>query len=281
MFAHGLSFPFTDVLITGVWSDLTSDSKIINNSYLFDLASSLQDSVIASKAVSTTDKYLGGWKRWKAFAQQHDLQVFPVKPMYLALYIQHLSRSASSIAPIDTAIYSIRWAHSLADISSPSESFLVKSAVEGFRRKLAKPKSPKEPISSEDLAKLVADKGGKDASIYDIRLICICLLSFAGMLRSDEIISVRLRDIAFFHDHMSLYIPKRKNDKYRQGHTVYIARTGNATCPVAMCERYIAMLGISAKPSHPLICGFRYSKYNGIKPTRKPLTLFICQRSGY
>ncbi|XP_041466301.1 uncharacterized protein LOC121416849 [Lytechinus variegatus] len=219
------------------------------------------------------DKNLVGWKLWKLFAAQHDLRAFPVKLVHLALYVQHLAKSSASISPIDTAIYSIRWAHTLADISpSPTDSSIVKLAVEGSRRSLAKPKSPKEPVSSSDLAQLVADKGGQDASAFDLRLLFICLVAFAGMLRCDELISVRMRDLSFFHDHMALYVPRRKNDKYRQGHTVFIARSGNPTCPVAMSERYIAMLGISDKPSHPLVCGFKRTKRHGLKPTSKPLS---------
>jgi integrase len=176
------------------------------------------------------------------------------------------------MSPIDTATYSIRWAHSLAGLASPTDESFVKSVLEGCRRIHAKAKSPKEPISSEDLAKLVADKGGNDASISDIRLLFICLVAFAGMLSSDEIISLKVRDVVFLHDHMAIRLPKRKNDQFRQGHTVYIARTGNPTCPVAMAERYIRMLGIVNSPSHPIVCGLRHSKCDGLKPTSRAIS---------
>ena len=235
------------------------------------MVSSLQGTVLASKASTTTDKYLGGWKRWKSFAGQHKLQVFPVKRTDLALYIEHLSGSAVTISPIDTTIYSIRWAHNLSAIPSPTEDSFVKAVAEGCRRRLAKPKSPKEPISAQVLSKLVADKGGQDASISDFRLLFMCLVSFAGILRCEETISLRVRDISFFHDHMTVHVPKRKNDQYRQGHTVYIARTVNPTCPVSMTERYISMLGVSQMPSHPLACRLKPSKRDGLKPSPKTI----------
>ena len=261
-----------DVLNTGVWDVFEDDININSNKYLLGLVSSLKETVLSAKAPSTTDKYSGGWTRWKAFALQFGFQVFPVKHTDLALYIQHLSISSSSIAPIDCAIYSIRWVHNLAGISSPTDNSFIKASLDGFRRLLAKPKVPKEPVSSEILAQLVADKGGSDASILDIRLIFICLVSFAGLLRSNEILSLRMRDISFYHDHMAIKLPKRKNDQLRQGHTVFIARTGNDTCPVSVTERYIAMLGISNVPSHPLVCGFKRSKQSGLKPTDKAIS---------
>ena len=71
---------------------------------------------------------------------------------------------------------------------------------------------------------------------------------------------------------MILFIPKRKNDQFRQGHSVYIARSSNISCPVGVCERYISMLDIKGKPSHPLFCGFRRSKREGLKPTSKAIS---------
>ncbi|XP_071945793.1 uncharacterized protein, partial [Antedon mediterranea] len=265
-----VSFFVSDVLSSGVWSEFEADSNISNNEYLSGLVSSLKESVLASKAGSTTSKYSGGWKRWKVFAVQFKLQVFQVKPTELALYIEHLKFSASSVSPINSAIYSIRWAHNLAGISPPTDSNFLKSAIEGSRRKLAKRRSLKAPISSEVLSTLVAAKGSLSASVIDLRLLFICLVSFSGMLRCDEVINLRLRDISIFKDHMAVFIAKRKNDQFREGHSVFIARSGKPTCPVAMAERYIAALGVSS-PSHPLICGFRRSKSHGLKPTAKAI----------
>ena len=99
-YIHESLFCFSDVLTCGVWKRIASDQNVSNNAYLKDLASSLQGTILAAKAGSTTDKYRGGWGRWKAFAIQFNLQTFPVKITYLALYIEHLKSSVSSIAPI-------------------------------------------------------------------------------------------------------------------------------------------------------------------------------------
>ncbi len=124
-----------------------------------------------------------------------------------------MKSSACYIAPIETAIYSIKWAHDLASVSSPTDDSFVKLTLEGCRCHLAKQKLPKEPVSSDVLTKLASDNwGGEQASILDIRLLCLCLISFAGMLRNEEVISLRIRDVSFHPDHMILFIPKRKND---------------------------------------------------------------------
>ena len=41
---------------------------------------------------------------------------------------------------------------------------------------------------------------------------------------------------------MSVYVPQRKNDQYREGRTAFLARTCKVTCPVAVTERLIKLL---------------------------------------
>ena len=60
-------------------------------------------------------------------------------------------------------------------------------------------------------------------------------------LRFDELAKLRCCDITFTESAMSVHIASSKTDQYRQGDTVLVARTGNATCPVAMLE-HLAVL---------------------------------------
>ena len=51
---------------------------------------------------------------------------------------------------------------------------------------------------------------------------------------------------------MSVYVPQRKNDQYREGHTAFLARTGKVTCPVAVTKRLIKLLPQSSS-AFPLV----------------------------
>ena len=46
------------------------------------------------------------------------------------------------------------------------------------------------------------------------------------MRARDEIRNIALRDASIHSDHMSVYVPQHKNDQYREGHTAFLARTG-------------------------------------------------------
>ena len=41
---------------------------------------------------------------------------------------------------------------------------------------------------------------------------------------------------------MLIRVPERKNDKYRQGHTVSIVRSNKSTCPVSITEKLLRIL---------------------------------------
>ena len=51
---------------------------------------------------------------------------------------------------------------------------------------------------------------------------------------------------------MTIYVAKRKNDQYREGHTSYLARFGKSTCPVSVTEKILKVLSQSSK-SFPLV----------------------------
>lgn len=226
------------MLHSGLWEE---SRYLYKDPHLADLAQVLPDILLASKAPSTTDKYRLAWQRWKRWAARFpEVSSFPVKPFEFALYLRDLMDTANSIAPIEAAVYGVRWAHKLAALPSPTEHDFVKATVEGCKRLLAKPVNPKDPIPVSVFASLVAFHGGPEADLADLRFLVLCLVSFAGFMRISELLKVKLKDIKLFETHMSITVSKRKNDQFRKGHIINLNRTGNVTCPVVMTERLIA-----------------------------------------
>ena len=73
------------MLTTEIWEELNefTDPKLKR------LAKATPGAVLGSRAGSTTTKYLGAFKRWKAWARSHKLPVFPVKAAHLVVYLQY------------------------------------------------------------------------------------------------------------------------------------------------------------------------------------------------
>ena len=70
------------------------------------------------------------------------------------------------------------------------------------------------PICPEHLHALVQRFAEVNASLSDIRDVCLCLVSFAGFLRFSEACNIRWCDIDFKDTYSSLHIPRSKTDQY-------------------------------------------------------------------
>ena len=243
---------------------------------LKDLAESLPSIVLQSKAPATVKKYAGAFSRWKRWAvTKPNIDIFPAKPFQVALYLSYLVRTAKTSAPIEEALNSLSWAHTLAVVEDPTDHPLVKQVVAGAKRILAHKTSKKEPITAEMLHQLYDKFVSKDAELPIIRTMTICLLGYAGFFRFSELASLKESDVKFYEDHVELFVESSKTDQYREGAWVPIARTGSEICPVAMLERYWNLGKISGDTDRllfrgltPTKQGYRLRPSGGISYTR-------------
>ena len=79
------------------------------------------------------------------------------------------------------------------------------------------------------------------------------MVGFAWFFRVDEIRNLKVRDVSIFNEYMSVFIPKRKNDQYREGHTSFLTRSHKATCPVSITERLLKLFPSTCESSSPLV----------------------------
>ena len=225
---------------------------------LYSMVPHLVDIVLESSAANTAYKYSNGWQKWKTWAQSKlGVPVLPAVPLQVALYLTELVErtvlESHSASVIESASYSIRWGHRLAGIDSPTKHPLVKGVVEGARRKLARPVQPKQPLKHDSIAEITLTLGSASASLADIRFLFILLVGYAGVFRISEVLSIRVRDVTIFDDFMKVYLIKRKNDQYRDGHVSVIARSQKPTCPVGITERILSLLPDSSGSSYPIV----------------------------
>ena len=222
-----------------MWTTL----KELKDPELRGLAERLPTSILNSKAESTTKKYLGAFRRWKAWASNHSLRVLPATEQHVALYLQHVAKTSNSRAAVEEAVYALAWAHDLAGVVSPTTAILVQATLQGLRRMLAKPVQKKEPVTIEMLMAMVDDLN-KNETLANLRLTAACLLAFAGFLHFNELVNIWCCDVAIGVDMLKIRILKSKTDQLRKGDEVVIARTSASTCSVKMLERYIHMAKI-------------------------------------
>ena len=163
-----------DVLQSGIWRDANS---LVDLS-LRRLVPNFLNLRLESRAPSTVQKYRSGWLKWRQWtAPKIGVQVIPAKPLHVALFISEFTvisvSNNTGISSIESVLYAIKWAHSLARIvECPTSHPLVKSSLEGTRRKLAHLVQPKEPLSV-DAACRIADHYITSSFLAVIRFLFI------------------------------------------------------------------------------------------------------------
>ena len=150
--------------------------------------------------------------------------------------------------------------HATSGLVSPASHPLVKAALSGLQRILAKPVVKKEPMTV-DMIKIDAERTG---SLSDMRLATACVLGYAGFLRFSELVELKSADFAINKSMMTIRITRSKTDQLRQGDEVVIARANSTMCPVSMLERYMLRVGMTLGDERQLFRAIQKTK-NGEK----------------
>ena len=213
---------------------------------LLHLAGELPELMLDRWSDNTNKSYLGAYKKFQLWAKKFaEICQMPVSPGHLCIYLVHLGQLELSISSITAVIAGISWAHHMCGCSSPTDNVTVKSTVTGLKRRLSKPRSVSSPILPTHIEKIVSQSDLSD--LQELRVVCVILLSYAGFLRFNEVSSIRSEHLSFSSTHLEIFLPKAKNDQFRQGQTVFITRLHNENCPVALTERYIEVANMDIK----------------------------------
>ena len=201
------------------------------------LAQLLPGVLLQDKAPGTVKTYITAYKSWKRWALAHDIAPIPAAGTPLALYIVSLIQQERSVSCVNSAIYGLDWVHTKNGHKKPSEYPVVTQTLEAARRILAKPKSRKTPLSSAVVKAIIHRL--ESGTLGEQQLAALIALGFYGFLRWDDLKQVTPANIAFAPTHLAVHLPKRKNDQFREGSQVLIARSEEQPCPVAVVEKFL------------------------------------------
>lgn len=208
----------------------------------------MRSTILSSKAKSTVSKYSNGFNRFWLWAKTYSeiSSVLPTSELHASLYLQFLIDSCKHYSSVESAFYSIKWAHNLANLEDPCDSDFVRSIVEASKRLLNRPILMKTPVDA-DVIKSLFNNFSFPRSLTDLRLLPLCSLPYTGILRYDESSSIRARHLLFQSEYLEIVIPSSKTDCYRKGNRVFIARTNSEYCAVAILDSYLKAADIDLK----------------------------------
>ena len=214
-----------------------SRTRALHDPELNALASDIPKIILLDRAPSTVKKYASAFQQWKSWAVSKQLQPLPASGYEFALYLAYLLKNAKSMATIHAVVHGTAWAHEKMGMVSPTEHPLIKQMIEASKRIIGTaPRNRKLPLEVSHIKKLVSKFGGRDLS--DLQITCLVTLGFGGFLRWNDMSQLRKQDFSFNEEYMRIFLCKRKNDQYREGSWILIARTRNPTCPVRLMEKF-------------------------------------------
>ena len=227
----------------------------------------------SSRSENTIKRYDHEWKQFQRWATEKKLPALPTKNKHVSLYLVHLLENQKTSHKVQGVVYAIKWKHETNGLSNPI-SLLSKRVVESALRTAKPTRKPKEPITTEMLQQIFTYINGDNAHLKHYRTFTIMLMSFVGFFRFNEVINLRLSDICFYDDYMSVFLGKSKTDIYREGNKVLISRLESQLCPVKVIKNYITK-GRIVRNEEFLFRSVTWRKTNGsyrLKNKNKPIS---------
>ncbi|CAH3103420.1 unnamed protein product, partial [Porites lobata] len=183
--------------------------------------------------------------RWIDWCKCYSFPPLQSNPTAAALYLTSLSDRGLSRSSILGAAYGIAWLHKKLGCPNPVDDPLVSQTLAGPSRK-------KQPIESHHVRALIRSYGHPRASLPNLQMVSLVALGFCAFLRWSELHDLRTCDLRFCATHMSIFLDRRKNDQFRQGSVVKVARLPSSSCPVKLLELFLERG--EHQPSQSLFC---------------------------
>ena len=77
-------------------------------------------------------------------------------------------------------------------------------------------------------------------NLLNLRNVCIFLLAFAVLFRSEDVLHIKYGDITFHDTYVAIKVDRSKTDQLRKGNEVVISRISSQNaCPVSIFQRYV------------------------------------------
>ena len=213
--------------------------EIVNHPQLKQSAKSLQGILMRDRAPKTVLCYFRAYQTWKKWAVQCHVTAIPADPGVFALYLVHLIHQGSSVSLLNSAIYGASWVHKKRGYPELGVHPLIQQVAEAGRRILAEPSIRKKALEVNQVKKVISRLGQGDFG--EVQVAALFALGFFGFLRWDDLSRLTVDNLQFADTDLAIFLTRRKNDQFRNGSWVFIARSDTSPCPVSVVDKFIKM----------------------------------------
>jgi integrase len=208
----------------------------------YTLSDEAMDYISNSKADNTKRSYSSDWADFTAYCLQHGVNPLPADLPTIIDYLTDLARTAK-VSTINRRATSISQAHQAKGYQSPTHSLPVRALLRGIRKAKGTAQKGKAALLTHDIRAMIAALPNNTIGSRDKALL---LLGFAGAFRRSEIASLRVDDLTFGTEGITVLLRRSKTDQEGEGRKIGIPYGNNPdTCPVKAAEDWLQAAGIT------------------------------------
>ena len=207
----------------------------------------------SAKAPKTTRTYEGAMKCFEEFRLMHGIDdQFPIASSNISLFIAFLSIRGYAASTVATYISAIGYYHKVNGFIDPTDNFVIREMIEGFRRKGPKCKDIRQPITLPMLRLILASLDSVCSSQFkSLAFKAAFSVASFGFMRVGEIVAdsrnliqnsvLRLHDVSLTADRgMQVTFRHAKNNQCGPPQVIWIPRSADtAICPVRAMQVYL------------------------------------------
>ncbi len=191
---------------------------------------------------ATRRAYGSHLRAWEAWCQARNIGPAPAAPALVANHLAELAGKRAYVT-LTSRLSAIVQAHALLRLPFDSRDPELRKTLQGIARAHGtRPKRQAAPLLAADVIKLASVCGGDLRGERDRALI---MLGFAGAFRRSELVEIKIGDLSFGPQGLSVFLARSKADQLGEGTVVHVAANPlSAQCPVAALQAWLGSAGI-------------------------------------
>lgn len=219
-----------------------------------ELSARTVDRMQRSIPTETRRAYERGWSQFADWCTAHGRAALPATSETLAEYVSHLVDEDKAPSSIEQAIAAIRTAHRYAGHRGLPETDQARAVLRVHKRDRAERGQRKRKAPAVVLTVLRAMVDALDAdTVSGVRDRALVVLGFAMMGRRSELAALRIPDLVFTEDGLTVLIRTSKTDQDAVGAEVKVPYGSVAdTCPVRTARAWLAVLAENGSTDGPV-----------------------------
>ena len=214
---------------------------------LTELRHRLEDYLAEAKRPATRRAYISDLKDFEDWCTVAKVDALPATAETVALYLADRAGRGLTASTLQRRLAAISVAHQMAKLETPTRSSLVRTAMQGIRRRHGTAPRQAQALRLDTLRRLLEMTRGEGPSATRDR--AVLLLGFAGGFRRSELAALQVDDLEATEAGLRIVVRASKTDPEAAGAEVGIPRGRHPqTCPVTAVLRWLSVAGLTTGP---------------------------------